>query len=598
LQYILTYRPAIEIILRVSNSKVCCPSLDAKDLHGGLSFLAARSFPPTTAAIRPELFPEQFLFAGNRRLVVAILALLLAAGFAFRVCGLGSESLGEDEFNKLETVAEYRQNGLSSKNGEHPFLMKGLQTVSIIASEKLNASTAANISEEAALRFPVALFGTFSALLLFLLVSELFGSSIGLVSAALWSVEPMAIGFDRVAKEDSLVLFFFLLAALLWIKGQTASERGRSDWLKWVWRSAAAFGAMLASKYYLPLLGIAASYYHAFNRLPGKHWAIGKPRWRLFLVIMGATLLVLSPPLFLPDTWREMLKFSSEGRVGHDSYEFMGGLYLHTASAWLKGVPWYFYYVLAGTKTSLTTLLFFIPGALLVFRKKMGDGRIFIFFWIWIWYLPVSLLGGKFTRYFTVSEPVVLIMSAVGFCLAARWLADRLPVSTVGKAAFQLVLLAALLVLPVMDSISASPHYRLFTNPIGGGMAAAGTIFPHDEFYDASTREVMAAIASRARNGAAVACETPGLFKHYAEKAGRADLMFVTLSDKAKVKEMQEGDVIVLTTGRRYFSNQAYFETLRKQPPTAETDIRGAVSSQIYQLDADSIAAVRAIAGQ
>src|SRR5437868_5636529 len=141
--------------------------------------------------------------------MAVILVLLLAAGFAFRVYDLGAESLGEDEFNKLETVAEYRQNGLSSKNGEHPFLMKGLQAVSIVASEKLNASLATNIPEEAALRFPIALFGTFSALLLFLVVSELFGPSIGLVSAALWAVEPLAISFDRVAKEDSLVLFFF-----------------------------------------------------------------------------------------------------------------------------------------------------------------------------------------------------------------------------------------------------------------------------------------------------------------------------------------------------------------------------------------------------
>ncbi len=233
-----------------------------------------------------------------------------------------------------------------------------------------------------------------------------------------------------------------------------------------------------------------------------------------------------------------------------------------------------------------------------MFRKNMGDGRLFIFFWFWVWYLPVSLLGGKFIRYFTVSEPLVLIISAVGFCFAAKWIAERLPLSIFAKGAFQLVLLAAMLVLPVMNSISASPHFRLFTNPIGGGMAAAGRMFPHDEFYDASTRDVIAAIASRARNGAVVACETTGLFGYYAEKAGRGDLVFVTLSDKTKVREIQEGDFIVLTTGRRYFSNQAYFEMLRKRQPTAETNIVGAISSQIYQLDADSLAGVRAIASQ
>lgn len=517
-------------------------------------------------------------------------------GFGFRVYDLGAESLGEDEFNKLETVAEYRHNGLSSKNGEHPFLMKGLQTLSIVTAERLNASFSADISEEAALRFPIAVFGTFTALLLFLVVSELFGSSIGLVSAALWCVEPLAISFDRVAKEDSLVLFFFLLAALLWLKGQTAAETGKRNWLRWLWMSAVAFGAMLASKYYVNLLAVAVSYYHAFNRLPGKLWSIGKPRWFRFFIIMGVSLIVLNPPLILPDTWREMLKFSSEGRVGHDSYEFIGTLYPHVATAWLNGVPWTFYYVLAGVKTSLSTLVFFVPGVVIVFRRKMGDGRFFIFFWLLVWYLPLTVLGGKFMRYFTVSEPLILILAALGFCFAAKWLAARLPVSEFGKTAFQMVLFAAVLALPVTDSLSAAPHYRLFMNTLGGGTRAAGKYFPHDEFYDLSTRDVIAAVAANARSGAVVACETPGLFQHYAEKAGRGDLVFISLSNKLKVNEMHEGDLVVLTTGRRYFSNERYFELLANAPTLAETEAFGAVSSKIYDLDAPMLEAVRSVA--
>lgn len=528
--------------------------------------------------------------------MVAILALLLAAGFGFRTYDLGAESLGEDEFNKLQTVAEYRQSGVSSRNGEHPFLMKGLQTVSIAASEKINASAAANISEEAALRFPIALFGTFSALLLFFLVSELFGSSIGLVSAALWAVEPLAISFDRVAKEDSLALFFFLLAALLWLKGQTAAETGKANWLRWVWMSAAAFGAMLASKYYLQLFGAAAAYYHAFTRLPGKKWSLGKPRWLRFFMIMGVTVLVLNPPLLLPDTWREMLKFSSEGRVGHDGYEFAGAIYPQKATAWLAGVPWFFYYLLAAVKTSLTTLLFFVPGVIFVFRRKMGDGRFFLFVWLLVFFLPMTVLGGKFLRYFTISEPVLLITAAIGFCFVAKWIADRLPVLERGKAIFQFVLLAAVLVLPVLNSLSVAPHYRLFVNPLGGGMAAAGKYFPHDEFYDASTKDVITAIAARANTGSTVACETPDLFKYYADGAGRTDLSFVSLSDKVKVQELCEGDFIVLTMGRRYFSNADYFVLLKERPPLARTMLMSVVSSEIYELDAQLLAGVHAIA--
>ena len=113
---------------------------------------------PTTAGIHPENFSDDLYFARNRKWTAIILAFLLVVGFALRTYDLGFESLGEDEFNKLQTVEEYRAHGLSGKNGEHPFLMKGLQTLSIVSGEKLNnlfASQQLHISEEAALRFAV-----------------------------------------------------------------------------------------------------------------------------------------------------------------------------------------------------------------------------------------------------------------------------------------------------------------------------------------------------------------------------------------------------------------------------------------------------------
>jgi hypothetical protein len=554
-------------------------------------------FAPTTAATRPERFPEQLVFAEDRAVVIAVLIVLLLAGFAFRVYQLGAESLGEDEFNKLQTVSEYRHNGLSSKNGEHPFLMKGMQAVSIVASEKLNAAAGTRITEEGALRFPIALFGTFTALLLFFLVKELFGASIGLVTAALWSLEPLAISFDRVAKEDSLVLYFFLLAALLWVKGQTAAELGKPKWLKWVWASAAGFGALMASKYYLNLLTVAVAYYHSFSRLPGKKWSLGKSRWLRFLIIMGVTLLILNPTLLLPDTWREMVKFSSEGRVGHDSYEYFGVLYPHKFTDWLGGVPWTFYYVLGAVKTSLTTLIFFVPGLVLLFWRKLGDGRTFIFFWVLIWFLPISVLGGKFIRYFTVSEPLLLITSAIGFCFVTGWLGRRLAATQMLRTALQLVLFAGFVTLPVLDSLAWAPHYRLFTNSLGGGAAMAGKNFPHDEFYDGSTRDVLLSISADARPGAMVACETPGLFAYYADRIGRTDLTFISLSDKTKVIGLQDGDFVVLTQGRRYFSNTAYWQALAaSMQASRQTYLGGHLSSDIYRLDGSTLPLVEDIA--
>ena len=215
--------------------------------------------PPTTAGISPDKFPEALIFANNRKVAAIIVGIFLIIGFGLRVNDLGAESLGEDELNKLQTVEEYRTNGLTGKNGEHPFLMKGLQTVSIAGAEKWNELVTTEellVSPEAALRFPVALLGTLSILLIFLLVTELFGRSIALIAAILWAVEPAAIGFDRIAKEDSLVLFFFLLANFFWVRAQTLAESGKERWPRYLWAAAAAFAALMASKYYPHLLAV------------------------------------------------------------------------------------------------------------------------------------------------------------------------------------------------------------------------------------------------------------------------------------------------------------------------------------------------------
>ncbi len=568
-------------------------------IRGEVKELAAQILPPTTAGINPEKFSDNLVFAADRRLAWFIVAILVALAFGLRVTDLGSESLGEDELNKLQTVEEYRTNGISGKNGEHPFLMKGLQTVSFVAAEKLNTSILppdSQISDEAALRFPLVLFGSFTVLLIFLLVSELFGRSIGLVSAALWAVEPMAIGFDRIAKEDSLVLFFFLLTSLFWIKSQTKAEHGVRLWRLWAFGAGIAFAALMASKYYPFLLAIIGAYYNVFKKLPERRWDMGKRGWVVFLAVMGFAFLIFNPTIVLPETWREMLKFSSENRIGHDSYEYMGQLYRNQMTAFLDGVPWTFHFVFGSVKTSMSTLMLFAVGAVLIWKRKMGDGRFFVFLWTVLWLIMFTFSGGKFTRYFTTAAPLIFIGAAVGFYFIVKWLSD-LSTNRLASAALQTVLFVCLLALPLMNSLSARPHFRLFTNALGGGDGAAGTYFPHDEFYDLSTKRIIDEIAGTARPGALVACETPALFEHYAQKAGRSDLRIVSLSSKERVVELGEGDLIVVAGGRRYWSNTAYLDLLgESEQKPVEIMAGDTVSARIYMLEQANADRLRAIA--
>jgi hypothetical protein len=557
--------------------------------------------PITTAGIFPDLFAENNF--PNRKLMLVILAVCLAVGFGLRSWNLGAESLSEDELNKLQTVEDYLDNGLSGKNGEHPFVMKGLQLISVSLSRHWNGFTSGEksvwaISDEFALRFPTALFGTFTALLLFFLIKELFGSAIGLLTAVLWSVDPMAVGFDRIAKEDSFLLFFFLLANVFLVRSQTLAEKGDDKWVKYLWLTAFAFGGMFASKYLPHLFAISIAYYNIFQRVPTTKWRIGKHRFLIFFVILGISFLILNPTILIPETWTEMLKFSGEKRIGHDSNEFMGQLYRNKVTLWLTGVPWTYYYVFILVKTPLLTLFSFLTGLFFIFRRKFGDGRFFIFFWLFLWFLPFTVMGGKFTRYFTIAEPLLLIIAAVGLFSLTRMLAKKVFPNQAGARQMLLLTAASILVAAsLFSSVSVNPHYRLYTNYFGGGNASAGFYFPHDEFYDTSTREAVAEIEKLAQKGAVVANETPYLFEYYIKKNGRADLISVSLSDKEQVAKLSAGDFIVAAKGRRYFSNQAYLEYLEKSlPPKAVVKIGEITSVVIYQLDETTAAQIRELA--
>ncbi len=555
------------------------------------------------AGIAPGVFAEQQrVRSGSRTLVVAVLSLLILIGFGLRATQLGAEGLSEDELNKLQAVEDYRANGLTAANGEHPMLMKALLTVSVVVAERWNESGLAasypslRVSSEAALRFPGALFGAFISLLIFLVAAEIFGIEIALIAAALWALDPSGIGFNRIAKEDTFFVFFFLLANFFWLRGQRTAESGSGRPEPYYWATAAAFGAMLASKYLPHFIGISGSYYYIFQGRARTRWRLGKRRWLMFFLVMGAVFVVCNPTILLPGTWHEMRVFAGEKRIGHDAYEFMGTLYRNQVTLWLKGSPWYFYYVFMGVKMAVPVVLAFLVGLPLLFRKRLGEARFLLLFWMLFWFMPFSVMGGKFTRYFTMALPLVLITAAVGVHFVGQRIGSLLARLS-GNEKIKDYACAALAVLvlafPAYASASVLPHYRLYTNALGGGWARAGSYFPHDEFYDASLREAVADIAARAPENARVASETPGLITHYAQLAGRRDLRSLSLSDMKAVAELREGDFIIVARGRRYFSNDAILQRLQSaSAPVTKLSLGGVHALDIYALDAAALAAI------
>jgi len=335
------------------------------------------------------LFAGRGVLANSRALVFAALVVLVLAGFGFRVTGLSAEGLSEDELNKLNAVADYRAHGLTGANGEHPMLMKALQAASIIAAEKWNAlAPAEQIAPETALRLPSVIAGAFTALLIYLVAAELFGAEVALIAAALWAFNPSAIAFARIAKEDTFLLFFFLLANVFWLRGQRVAESTDRNPNKYYWATAACYGAMIASKYLPQIFAVSICYYWMFQQLPETRWRLGKIKLLKFFAIMAAVFLVLSPTVLLPDTWRQMGLFAGGQRVSHDGYEFMGQLYPQRITDWLHGVPVYFYFVYTAVKLPVLTVIGFVVGLPLLFRRRPTTN-------------PITVSTGNFTAVYT-----------------------------------------------------------------------------------------------------------------------------------------------------------------------------------------------------
>jgi hypothetical protein len=477
--------------------------------------------------------------------------------------------------------------------------MKALLGISLVASEHWNRTSVVashpqfNVPVEVAMRLPVAIFGALTSILVFLVAAELFGSEVGLIAAALWAFDPLVMGFNRIAKEDSFFILFFLLACLFWIRGQRVAEaESPKKAQRFYWLTAAAMGAMFASKLIVMMMAIPIAYNYVFQKIPTTRWVIGKPRFIKFFMIMGIVFVILSPTILLPDTWKSMADFSSSRAIGHDSYEFIGRLYPHRVTDWLRGTPWYYYFVQLGTRLPILSVISFAIGCPLLLKKRLGDGRYFLYIWLILWFLAFFFVGGKFTRYITTLMPAVFITAAIAIqfvaCWFSEWCARLLKNQSLRLYAHALIPLLVV-TMSVWSAAHAAPHYRLYYNPIAGGRL----LFPQDDFYDAYMQQAMAEIAERAAPNARVASEIPNVCAYYAGRANRDDVRCLEFSDRHDLDKLQSGDFVIDARGRTYFSNQAKLMLLRDASKPAFTISVGQTpAADVYVLDEQSLTAL------
>jgi Dolichyl-phosphate-mannose-protein mannosyltransferase len=514
----------------------------------------------------------------------AALFLIVMLGLVLRLRGLDRVGFNEDEVHKVDTARAYLRGDFST-NLEHPMLMKSMIAVSLAATDLWNRELGRShqVPEEVAVRLPNVTFGALTAVVLFLVAQEFFSVEIGLLTAFLWSIGTLAIMDNRLAKEDTLLVFFTWLGYYFYRRAKTVAAADPQRAEKHYLASGASFGLMLASKYFPHYLGLNFLYYY----LCGDKQVYPPRRTRDTVLLLGALALffvVFNPVFLLPSTLRYMLHYAGEGTMTHHGYLMMGRFYYDDPAHLRGGMPIYFYPLLLAVKTPLPVLAAFLVGLIEVWKRRREPGPSFLLFMFLFWIVPFSLLSAKWLRYMLAWMPTVYMIAAVGLATVFSWSLGLMKNAARRRLVPAMAGVLAVLFLfePAWAAAKSGPYYSLYLNALGGGRA--GYYFPHDEVNDMGLREAIAQICEQAPEGANVGGETAPVFAHYFHKFGRDDLHYFDLSDQTKRMEAPPSAYVVVQDGRKYFENISFIQRVESyQVPIQTVDIGGAAAVRVYR---------------
>jgi hypothetical protein len=512
------------------------------------------------------------------RFVVIALAVMIVAGLGLRLSGLGRVGFAEDEINKLEAVRAYDRGDFTA-NSEHPMLMKLLMDVSLRGARAWNSISNFAVNEEAALRFPNVLFGAMTAIPLFLLTVALFDRSTALWAAAFWSFGVNAITYNRIGKEDTLLVFFMLFAFYFFIRAKQTDGREVKQVRRMRNLSAVSFGLMMASKYFPHYFGLNMLFHHNYHL---REHDPAEPHWVTpvsFFLLIGLTFVLVNPGVLLPSVWQHLNAYSGEKLLTHNGYIMGNQIYSNRMSnSPFWGLPVYFYVLFLALKVPLTVMLSFLIGLVASVGEWRKPGPRFVLFMFLFWIVPYSLIGAKWLRYTLSLMPFVYMGAAIGAILLVRWIGQRLKA---GLGPVTAGLFLVLIGIPAWTAYASAPHYALYSNVIGAKYTAY--FFPHDEFYDDGLNEAIRFVTDHAPPGATIVTETPGVVAYYTAKFGRTDLQSHVLSDPNFTLSTQLPTFVILQKGRTYFENQNEMEEVREHFTLVYAGcIKGHTAAEVY----------------
>ncbi|HEY6909397.1 MAG TPA: glycosyltransferase family 39 protein [Myxococcales bacterium] len=517
-----------------------------------------------------ESSPEQLRGRTAPWGTAAVLALsaLVLFGLWLRVHALAAEGFGDDEVHKWLAANRYLHGVFSGDDVEHPMLMKWLVALCIAIGSHFGWAP------ETMTRLPNAVAGAVSIAAVALLGRRLFGRTAGLFAAALTSCSVTLVGYQRVAKEDTLLGLFLVLLLWCMAEAKAAADDGR-DPRRWELCAAASLAGMLASKYFFFLTPIPVVFYLWVRR--DSRWSVPLRRWMQLIGVAFALWVAVNWSPLLPSTWEYAKSYTTGQQTVHGSLFFMGRIYNNLIEYGLRGTPPWFYAVFAAVKLAPLTFLASVAGLCAALWQRRPAHKLMLA-WLAVWFLVHSVSGSKWGRFFVSVLPAFLILAGY----VAALLLERIRAPLPRRAAVA----AAALLLPgteALASVTHAPHYRLYISALGGGDAKVQWYFPHCDYFDAGFREAVDYVAKHAEEGAELSTEIDWPARLYAERDGRPDLL-QTLVRRGRTCRSGRVCYVVVQVGRLYFLNQDAVRNLSRRVPWHVESIRGEEVVRVYRL--------------
>jgi Dolichyl-phosphate-mannose-protein mannosyltransferase len=520
-------------------------------------------------------------FAVSRAVATAsFIVAVMALAFGLHAAGLSTYGFSEDEINKVRAIEEYRAGHLSA-NAEHPMLMKLAMLTSVQISDAWNhvAPGAASIAIETAVRLPNALVGAATTGALFAVAGPLFGMPIAMVASMFWAVDVNAIAINRIGKEDTFALFFFLIAVAAYERAKQVGARDLITAQRWYTASGASFGLMLASKYFPQYLGVYALLNAVTDRKPGSN----RPEKLRYYGAMLVAFFAANVAVITPATWQYIVNYVHGGTLTHHGYPYAGHLYANTSLLSPDGIPGTFYVEMMATKLPVILLGALVPGLIEVLRRRRERGAILLLIWGGLFLAGYSVASVKFIRYALPLFAVVDLIAAVGVVAGIQWLLRKSWLTPLTRVTVAAAAVTVSICATVAAPAAAGPFFSLSRNAIGEQLAPAGAMFP-EETYDYGVREAVSAIAHTAEPGAAIVSDAPAVVAYYVEHGGRTDLRVRSLSAEGLPRDGR-ASFVILQPEHLTFENQALVGRLRQfESPWREFRAGDAIAARVYLL--------------